>query len=49
MSDLLNKMICLVGVEFLSDDFKEENMQEKPGLDLFERKIFPDFDHITVI
>lgn len=49
MSDLLKEMIYLVGIEFLSSSINRENDQEIPKLEACEKKLFPDFDHITVI
>lgn len=49
MSDLLNEMISIIGIEYFSGNYIEYNEDEKQ-IDGEERnKIFPDFDHVTVI
>lgn len=50
MSDLLKEMIDLIGVEFLVSGHKENQIQDSIiNMDFCEQKVFPDFDHVTVI
>lgn len=49
MSDLLKEVMDLVGVEFLLENNSEVYNLENSTMVPFEKRIFPDFDHITVI
>jgi hypothetical protein len=49
MSDLLKEIISYIGVEFLLENNVEVVNQENNIMEPIEKKVFPDFDHITVI
>ena len=48
MSDLLKEMLGHVGAEFLLEN-NQETFNQEPIIESTEKKVFPDFDHITVI
>ena len=47
MSDIMKELVDFVGIEFLLEDLYDKFEIEKYNID--SNKIYPDFDHITVI